>query len=288
VTNSNNKPKFNPYITNQERFDQQEYKDNDANIINPNLNEVIDVKLSVLETTDLFITSTSINTNLNYRTGYFTVQVFQNSTQAFNDPYSIQNGLALMDSRACEKKIKEFYGFSSEVTIPVGKINWDPTLSDADNIGDVSFIFYHPYTGQKINQAEICKDIGIQVKLPVNTTGINMTEYENFKNKSIDILDPNGEFFNSRCFPYVNETSDADVTINDRRKNIYTETSVSCSIGCTYKGIDKNNYTICDCKETNTTQAAVTTVPLPGLENSNIEIFICFDSAFTSVNNNIF
>ena len=154
-----------------------------------------------METTDSFIESRSLNTDLAYRTGFFTVQVYQNSTKALNDPYAIENGLPLMDTSACEAKIKEFYGFPPSTNIPIGKVNWDPSLSDSDNVGDVSYVFYNPFTGEKINQAEICKDIGVQIKLPVNTTGINMTEYENFKNKSIDILDPEGEFSIADVFP---------------------------------------------------------------------------------------
>ena len=236
-----------------------------------------------MQTTDSFVTSKSLDTDLSYRTGFFTVQVYQNSTKALNDPYAIENGLPLMDVSKCEKKIREFYGFPEGTTIPIGKVNWDPSLSDADNVGDVSYVFYNPFTGDKIDQAEICKDIGVEIKMPVNTTGINMTEYDSFKNQSIDILDPDGEFFNSRCIPYVNETSGADVTINDRRKKIYQDTAVSCSAGCTYKGIDKNNYTTCDCSETSSAQVAMKSSPIPGLESSNIEIILCFDSLLSTV-----
>lgn len=284
VANANNKPKYNKFIDNQDRYKStQKFEGPTANRVNPNINEVIDVKLSVMETTDSFVETKSLNTDLNYRTGFFTVQVYQNSTKALNDPYAIENGLPLMDVSKCEEKIREYYGFPPGTTIPIGKVNWDPSLSDSENVGDVSYVFYNPYTGDKINQAKICKDIGVEIKLPVNTTNINMTEYEKFKNQSIDILDPNSEFFNSRCIPYANSTSGGDVPLSDRRKKIYQNTAVSCSEGCTYKGIDKNNYTICDCKETNSTQAAVAEVVLPGLESSNIEIFICFDAAFTAV-----
>lgn len=236
-----------------------------------------------METTDVLVESRTLDTDLSYRTGYFTVQIFQNSTNALNDPYAIENGLPLMDTSLCEEKIRDFYGFPEGTTIPIGKVSWDPTISDADNVGDVSYVFYNPFTNEKIDQSEICKDVGIQVKMPVNTTGINMTEYDNFKNQSIDILDPDGEFFNSRCFPFVNTTSGGDVTINDRRKKIYQDTAVSCSDGCEYKGVDKNNYTICDCKSTSSSQTSVVSAPIPGLESSNIEIFVCIDTAFDPV-----
>lgn len=284
VTNANNKPKHNPFIDNSDRYDSKNiYTGDTANRVNPNINEVIDVKLSVMETADSFVESKALDTDLSYRTGYFTVQIYQNSTKALNDPFAIEQGLPLMDVSKCEEKIREYYGFPPGTTIPIGKVNWDPSLSDAENVGDVSYVFYNPYTGDKINQAKICKDIGVQIKMPVNTTGINMTDYEIFKNKSIDILDPDGEFFNNRCIPYANSTSGGDVPLNDRRKRIFQNTAVSCSVGCEYKGIDKNNYTICDCKETNSTQAAMVISSLPGLQSSNIEIFICFDSAFTTV-----
>ena len=233
--------------------------------------------------TDSYVSTSTIQTDMNYRTDYFTVQLFQNATQAINDPYSIANNLPLLDFSACEQKIKEYYNIPDNISIPVGKVNWDPSLTGSNNIGDVSFIFYNPYTGDRINQTEICSKVGIKVKIPTNTTNINTTLYEIFKNQSINILDTSSSFYNSRCVPFSNDTSDSDVTLNDRRSLIYPNTSISCSSGCSFQGLDSNNYTICDCYDTNQTQAILKNAILSGLTESNIDIFVCFSTAFDYV-----
>lgn len=159
------------------------------------------IKSTVIDTADTLVQSNTISTNLNYRTDYFTVQIYNNSTQAQNDDYAVENNLPLLDFTACENKIREYYNFPANISIPVGKINWDPTLTNSDNIGDISYVFYNPYTGEKINSAAICKEVGVQVKIPTNTTQINTTLYEIYKNQSINILDTSSDFYNSRCVP---------------------------------------------------------------------------------------
>ena len=242
------------------------------NINNPQINRepVRQIKLAVTDTADTIVETQTVSKDLNYRTDYFTVQIFTNATAAINDEYSIQNNLVMVDFSPCEKKIREVLKIPSDIAIPVGKINWDPSLTNSNNIGDVSYVFYNPYTGAKINQTEICKDVGIQVKIPTNTTGINTTLYEIYKNQSINILDSSSDFYNSRCFSFTNDTSDSDVTLNDRRSLIYPNTSISCSTGCKFSGLDANNYTICDCYDTNETQAILQNAILSGLSESNI------------------
>ncbi len=243
------------------------------------------IKSSVFETTDTLLETKSLSTDLSYRTDFFTVQVFKNSTNAINSDYSIKNNLAVVDFSPCEKKIRETLKIPDTVAIPVGKINWEPTLTNSNNIGDVSYVFYNPYTGERINQTEICKDVGIKVKFPTNTTSINATLVEIFKNQSINILDTSSEFYNSRCFSFSNDTSDADVTLNDRRSLIYPNTSIACSAGCEFSGLDANNYTICECYNTNETQAILENAILSALSESNIEIFVCYTNFFDYVNN---
>lgn len=237
----------------------------------------------MVETTDTLLETKSLNTDLNYRTDYFTVQVFKNATSAINSQYNTGINTPIIDFSPCERKIRETLKIPSNIGIPVGKIDWDPTLTNSNNIGDVSYVFYNPYTGERINQTEICKDVGIKVKFPTNTTSINSTLVEIYKNQSINILDTSSDFYNSRCFSFSNDTSNSDVTLNDRRSLIYPNTSIACSAGCEFSGLDENNFTICDCYNTNETQAILENAILSALSESNIEIFVCFTNAFDYV-----
>lgn len=271
--NSNTNPNSNnnPAPTNN---DQQPIRTNEP---------VRQIKSAVVETTDTLLETKSLSTDLSYRTDYFTVQIFKNATSAINNDYSIQNNLPVVDFSPCEKKIRETLKIPDNIAIPVGKINWDPTLTNSNNIGDVSYIFYNPYTGERINQSEICKDVKIKVKFATNTTSINATLVEIFKNQSINILDTSSDFYNSRCFSFSNNTGESDVTLNDRRSLIYPNTSIACSAGCQFSGLDANNYTICDCYNTNETQAILENAILSALSESNIDIFVCYSNAFDYV-----
>jgi len=188
-----------------------------------------------------------------------------------------------LDVSACESAIRDYYGWSIRTNIPISKVNWDPKLVNPDGFGDITYLFYNPFDGSNIDTSKICKEIGVVVKIPTDPEKINIELYKEYKNQSIDILDAANPFFTTRCIPFTNVTFNTDVTLGDRRDLIYQNQSISCSIGCNYQGIDERQYAICDCYNTQETKAIIRNAFLSSISESNIDIFICYKTAFNIV-----
>lgn len=264
----------------KENAENNEQNQNDI-VLNTRQIELL--KENIIYTTSIIILTQNLDNDISYYTEYFTVQIFKNSIDAINDYYSIENKLPLVDVSACEAAIRDYYGWDFDTDIPISKINWNPELFSSDGFGDVSYLFYDPFNGENINSEQICKDIEVLVKIPTDPEKINITLYNEYKEKSIDILDSTNPFFTSRCIPFTNTTSNSDVTLADRRDLIYQNQSITCSIGCKYEGLDENQYAICNCYNTNETNAIIKNAFFSSLSESNIDIFICFRTAFNIV-----
>jgi hypothetical protein len=241
------------------------------------------LKLSIVRTVSVIILTQNLNNDIRFATDYFTVQIFKNSIDALSDSYSIDNKLPLLDVSACEDSIRKYFGWSMETDIPISKINWDPKLVNYNSLVDVTYLFYNPFNGTNIDNSEICKEKGIVVKIPTDAEKINLDIYNEFKNKSINILDATSAFFTSRCIPFTNNTSNSDVTLADRRELIYQNQSISCSFGCNFLGLDEKNYAICECYNTQETKAIIGNIIFSSISESNIDIFICYKTAFNIV-----
>ena len=83
-------------------------------------------------------------------------------------------------------------------------------------------------------EIKIMKYIGDLEKLDLETAQI-------FSNNGIDVFNAADDFFNDICHPFDNPFN-KDITINDRRNDIYQNTSF-CQDGCRYGGMNYNLMT---------------------------------------------
>jgi hypothetical protein len=229
-------------------------------------------------------------TTTSYKTDSFNVQVFNSQSYQDNVNYSKDNKLAIVDITPCLDKIKAYLNITdSSVSVPIEKIDFDASLTTITNttngngLGDVTYNYYNPFTGEKLNSTLICANTRTEVKMPLNTTALNMTLYNQYKVKNINIYDKNSDFYTSRCFSYQDD-SGMDVPITQRNTSIFQGISIECSKGCTFSYIDSDNYTVCDCSNTNSTRADFSdNAAISGITNSNLDIFLCASIAFNSV-----
>ena len=161
------------------------------------------------------------------------------------------------------------------------KIDWDSSLTGVQ--GSVSYDYYNPSTGEKLNSTEICSGATIQVKVPLNTTAndIDMALYQKYKNVSVNIYDRKSAYYTSRCVTFVNSTSSGDVTIGTRRSQA-PNVSIACSTGCEFLGIDLQNYITCNCVPSNETQVQVSKSDAftDTISASNLDVVMCTNQAF--------
>jgi cobalamin biosynthesis Co2+ chelatase CbiK len=160
--------------------------------------------------------------------------------------------------------------------------NHSSTISNS-----LSFDLYNPYTMKKL---DIKKCDNYEVKTPIqNKTIVNQTLYQQLKNQSIDIFNPNDTAFTSRCTPIFDPETGLSTTLNYRIKNYYQNKTIACGNGCSYKSIDQNDYVTCECSgATDTGNEFVNKVGdfiLNGFSNINIGVFTCYMQVFNVILN---
>ena len=101
--------------------------------------------------------------------------------------------------------------------------------------------------GSELNLTDIKLDLYVDVFVPIrNLIFAHYNYFEYFDNQGFDIYDKNSNFYNDIClssFLYNN-----DLTLNDRKLEIYPNEVNLCKANCEYKGINKNNKKIiCYC-----------------------------------------
>ena len=101
--------------------------------------------------------------------------------------------------------------------------------------------------GSELDLTEIKLDLYAEVFVPIrNLTLSHYNYFEYFDNQGFDIYDKNSNFYHDLClssYLYNN-----DLTLNDRKLEIYPNEINLCKANCEYKGINKNNKKIiCYC-----------------------------------------
>ena len=120
-----------------------------------------------------------------------------------------------------------------------------------------------------------------RLKLPARIT----SEISNSLIKlGIDIFNDNSNPFTSRCYRILDENTNADTTINWRRKNYY-EGQINCSNQCRYIGIGNYKSINCECLGIQRLETYYTLLnrKLDAYSNINIDIFTCWREAFKAV-----
>ena len=101
--------------------------------------------------------------------------------------------------------------------------------------------------GSELDLTEIKLDLYVDIFVPIrNLTLAHYNYFEYFDNQGFDIYDKKSNFYNDIClssYLYNN-----DLTLNDRKLEIYPNEINLCKTNCEYKGINKNNKKIiCYC-----------------------------------------
>jgi len=206
----------------------------------------------------------------------------------------LENKMAFPNTTNCENKLKEFYNITKEKNIIIKNIQtnsmFDLTKTNYNETSDrINLEFFHPITKEKLNTT-ICSQIKSPIKIPFkNSKRLKPDDYILSKKLEgiIDIYDKESPGFHTRCLQSKDYTTNADTSINFRRMKLYKNETISCSDGCTYKGLDENMYVICECelKEGSAISNDSTGfTPLFSFPNFNYDILLCFKEVREDVN----
>ena len=105
--------------------------------------------------------------------------------------------------------------------------------------------------GSELNKDNINKDFYTDIYVPIKDKNLANFNYSKiFAEKGYDIYDKNSDFYNDICTPaYLGEN---DITISDRKKDIYPNNITFCKENCYYNGVNlEEERIICKCNLNN-------------------------------------
>ena len=186
----------------------------------------------------------------------------------------------------CEKILRAHYTILSPRKITFVQVEIE---NSEDNIL-VNQIEYQAYDDEKNNlNLSLCEIKNIEIYYSFkDATSEKMDYISLFRNKGIDILDINDNFFNDICLPY--SESDKDLTLNDRRENIYKNYTF-CEQNCELEEILFDEMAaLCNCSVKNNLNVKDINFDLKKYEivkkPSNFKIIKCYDS-FLAIKDNL-
>ncbi len=100
---------------------------------------------------------------------------------------------------------------------------------------------------------------------------------------NIDVYNPKDEFYNNICFSYSDGKN--DLTLNNRRKDVFPNTTIECSAGCNYTGLNASlGYSECECQGEAAESVGVDYLAnaLDALLNNNLKLVVCAIHVFVA------
>lgn len=73
-----------------------------------------------------------------------------------------------------------------------------------------------------------------------------------------------------------NDSSNGDITVNNRIRSIYKNITLSCGDNCLFVEIDKDNYTVCKCVDINKSKAFIDNILFAPFSIFNLDIVKCY------------
>ena len=115
----------------------------------------------------------------------------------------------------------------------------------------ISYNFYHPVTGEKIDADTICKGEEIVIKesvlSQVNNTEVNLDSILFLAQQDINIFNLSDDFYTDICY-HFDSPNGKDVPLQDRIKTYYPNITL-CDSVCISKGVNLTTMeSICECK----------------------------------------
>jgi len=157
----------------------------------------------------------------------------------------------------------------------------------------ISYAFYHPKTGEKIDAETICKEEVVVIKENVisqlNNTGKSMTSILSLTAQNINVFNLSHDFYTDICY-YFKSPNGKDIPLKDRIKNFYPNITL-CEDGCFSKGVNlKTMESICECKfndlirndiiENNALLSNTIGEVVDILSSSNLNVLKCYKNVF--------
>jgi hypothetical protein len=203
---------------------------------------------------DLYVSKNKDNPNLIVSTNNFEVDIFDYNKYDTNQKLNWESPrTSVINIHGCEDKLKQFNQVDdipmSKIDIKTNSLKLNPYISERKvNVTDlitsreIKINAYDPKNGKKLDIADLCKDIPMDLDFQANEfKQYNATDYNTYKRIGIDIYDKN-KF--KECQSFRNNESYADFTTEF--VNNLTDIAIDCGT-CTYENISNSKAVKCNC-----------------------------------------
>ena len=101
--------------------------------------------------------------------------------------------------------------------------------------------------GTELNLTSLNINMKVNISIPIRNLELaNFDMAQLFSNEGYDIYDKNSDFYNDVCISVSIDNN--DITINDRKSEIFPNNVTLCNENCEYKGVDiEDQRVICEC-----------------------------------------
>ena len=189
-----------------------------------------------------------IENNLNILKHYDDIIIKNEETKIQVLNSSLINGfnsispLGGIDLKNCENILKEKYNLISSEPLLIMLINSPSNLDSS--INNLNYNVYSQ-NGQKLDLS-LCSNVKISIYNSIKENSkININLINHLEENEIEFFDINSNFYQDKCFSF--NLNNNDITIKDRRKDIYPVVSI-CEPECNYiEYNEEKNIVKCDC-----------------------------------------
>ena len=197
--------------------------------------------------------------------------------------------MAKVDFGSCYTKVQKNISDTTNDKIVIVLIE----RFNAQKKSTISYAFYHPTTGEKIDAETICKEEVVVIKENVisqlNSTGLNLPSILSLTDQNINVFNLSDEFYTDICYCFESPNG-KDIPLKDRIKNFYPNITL-CEDGCFSKGVNLDTMeSICECKfndllrndiiENNALLSNTIGEVTELIGDSNLNVLKCYKNAF--------
>ena len=197
--------------------------------------------------------------------------------------------MAKVDFGSCYTKVQKNISDTTNDKIVIVLIE----RFNAQKKSTISYAFYHPATGEKIDAETICKEEVVVIKENVisqlNSTGLDLPSILSLTDQNINVFNLSDEFYTDICYCFESPNG-KDIPLKDRIKNFYPNITL-CEDGCFSKGVNLDTMeSICECKfndllrndiiENNALLSNTIGEVTELIGDSNLNVLKCYKNAF--------
>ena len=148
-----------------------------------------------------------------------------------------------IDLGECENVLRKTYNLDKNISLMILKFE---KISNISSERILQYEIYEPINKTKLDLS-VCKDIPININVPVILSEKMKGLHDELKNLGYDIFDINSDFYQDICTPYKTENG-TDILLSDRADNFFKNDETQCQPNCHFGEYSLETQSLkCEC-----------------------------------------